>query len=200
MLGINVDTSDLDSKDGDRKVSMGVSITVGLLRLTNNNIEESIKLYGQIGADKVIQQTDELDRTLGRKRKKGNDQSDAKRHEVNEMDLVTLMSMGVNESQARDALSATGNTDAAIVWLSTLDAKALDANNEDAAKKRTSSSSNSEDSESQPQEKSSDVMADALELLQNELGAALSSKNLEKEWLGVDLEDEWKMIEQYSNK
>jgi hypothetical protein len=179
MLGMNVNESDLDSDSEDeRKISMSVCIVTGLLRLTNNNIEESLRMYNTLGPDAILQRVEELNRASGRKRR-----ATTPKH----TDLVTMMSMGVEESLARQALEATGNVDAAVVWLSTVHDK------EPADKYNNGEEPNSGN------ETSDNPMADAEKLLKNELGNALlgNSKNLEKEWLGVDLDDEWNLIENY---
>ncbi|KAL3800574.1 hypothetical protein ACHAWO_009818 [Cyclotella atomus] len=125
---------------------------------------------------------EELNRASGRTRR-----ATTPKHTAKELDLVTMMSMGVEESLARQALEATGNVDAAVVWLSTVHDK------EPADKYNNGEEPNSGN------ETSDNPMADAEKLLKNELGNALlgNSKNLEKEWLGVDLDDEWNLIENY---
>ncbi|KAL7512093.1 hypothetical protein ACHAXN_009064 [Cyclotella atomus] len=183
MLGMNVNESDLDSDSEDeRKISMSVCIVTGLLRLTNNNIEESLRMHNTLGPDAILQRVEELNRASGRTRR-----ATTPKHTAKELDLVTMMSMGVEESLARQALEATGNVDAAVVWLSTVHDK------EPADKYNNGEEPNSGN------ETSDNPMADAEKLLKNELGNALlgNSKNLEKEWLGVDLDDEWNLIENY---
>jgi hypothetical protein len=181
MLGMNASESDLDSDSEDgRKVSMGACIVTSLLRLTNNSIEESLQMYNNLGPDGIFQRVKELDKG-GRKRPRGG----SPKHKVEETDLVTMISMGVEESLARKALKETGNVDAAIVWLSTVDDKAPNEASFPPAGDNDSSDGN--------------PMADAEELLKNELGNVLvgDSKNLEKEWLGLDLNNEWTLIEKY---
>jgi hypothetical protein len=105
-----------------------------------------------------------------------------------------------DEANGRNALRATGNVDQALLWLTKADAnggvlKQDSTNNSEIASSSSSSSSDDEDSPS-------DENDNAYDFLERELGHALSSNSkdlLEKEWLGVDLKEEWKLIEEYYN-
>ncbi|KAL3786865.1 hypothetical protein HJC23_013786 [Cyclotella cryptica] len=201
ILGLSVDNDDQDQSsdsegdaDGRDPESMSISIVTGLLRLTNNNIEESLQMYNQIGAEKVLQRIDELDKVCGRrKRSRDHRKNDSTKHRVHDVDVAILVSMGVEDSKAREALRATGNVDTALVWLSTVNDEGDDipaaANDEDGMGEDPRRRNSSGEGEA----------LDAQQLLRNELGNALdNSKSLEKEWLGIDLNDEWDLIEKYS--
>jgi hypothetical protein len=201
LLGMCVNNSDIDSssdsEDDEKKQSMSSSIATGLLRLTNNNIDDSLQMYNTLGADTILQRVDELDKAGGsRKRHRKSSKGTTPVHKVQEVDLVTLVSMGVEESQARRALRATGNIDSALVWLSTLDDSEVSPGSIDTFAPNGRRSFDSEHPNSDND--TSDGATEAEELLKNELGNALgNSNNLEKEWLGIDLDDEWKLIEKY---
>ena len=202
MLGMSVDNSDLDapSDDDEKLPSMSTTIVTGLLRLSNNNIEESFQIYNNLGADKILEQVDQLNRDgVTGKRPRENVAAKSPKHEVQEMDLVTLVSMGVEESQARQALKTTGNVDSALLWLST-----IEKNNNESGENKESGTTHQEsiaqDDESSDSDVSDDEANKAEDMLRTELGTALrNSKNLEREWLGVDLDDEWALIEKYAS-
>jgi hypothetical protein len=228
MLGLDVNdncrcASSISEDDGDGpEDSMSMSIVTGLLRLTNNDIEESLQLYTKVGADKILEQVDALDKLCGKKkRQKESHGARSKKHKVHDVDLVTLISMGVDDSHAREALKATGSVDAALVWLSTVDTKndSSAAAAHDGDVKRSSDESEKDSSAAasgrgpcnEPETHSDDDAEEAAreeeeleaeELLKAELGRALhNSKNLlEKEWFGLPLNDEWDLIEKYCSK
>ncbi len=60
---------------------------------------------------------------------------------------------------------------------------------------------NDQEVERTSSDESKEDVEDAYDFLQKELGYALSSDSkemLEKEWLGVDLKEEWELIEEYN--
>ena len=198
MLGMSVENSDLGSPR--QLQSMSTTIVTGLLRLTNNSVEESFQMYNRLGAETILKQVGQLNRYSERERRPREDVSDTlRKHEVQEMDLVTLMSMGVEESEARRALKATGTVDSALLWLSTVDEK----NNESRESQETNTkrqNSSERDDEGSENCDSDDDANKAIEILKAELGDVLgNSKNLEAEWFGVDLDDEWTLIEKYAS-
>ncbi len=140
----------------------------------------------------------QLDRDIGFQRTDQN----RNEHNVSDVDLATLVSMGVDEANGRNSLRATGNVDQALLWLTKADANGVgvalkqdSTNNNEIASSSSSSSSDEEDSPS-------DENDNAYDFLERELGHALSSNSkdlLEKEWLGVDLKEEWELIEEYNN-
>jgi len=99
--------------DGWDDKSTSKMIVIGLLRLTINDIEKSLALYNEIGAQGVLQQAAQLDK----------DDTGIRRHsirnefEVSDIDVASLVSMGVEEGRGRAALRATGNVDSALLWL-----------------------------------------------------------------------------------
>ncbi|KAL7481126.1 hypothetical protein ACHAW6_006807 [Cyclotella cf. meneghiniana] len=192
LLGLNVehvDQDDSSDSDGDadsrNQDSMSTSIVTGLLRLTNNNIEESLQLYNQIGAEKVFQRIDELDTLNGRRKRPREDRmKKSTKQRVQDVDVAILVSMGVEDSKAREALRATGNVDAALVWLSTVsdeDSDSPAAADDVVGTVDDPRSPNSSEAEE----------LDAEKLLKTVLEKAIgNSKNLENEGLGIDLNDE----------
>merc|ERR1711933_518220 len=100
---------------------------IGLLRLSNNDIDRSLELYNSIGVEKVLERAERLDA----KREKKHRASDKKKHGVRDIDLVSLVSMGVNAARAREALEATGNSESALLWMSQDEARSEEANDEE---------------------------------------------------------------------
>jgi biotin-(acetyl-CoA carboxylase) ligase len=203
LLGFNVEHADHDDSsdsEGDAdsrdQESISTSIVTGLLRLTNNNMEESLQLYNQIGAEKVFQRVEELDKLYGRRKHPREDRMmNSKKQRVQDVDVAILVSMGVEDSKAREALRATGNVDAALVWLSTVSDDHSDSPAAAAAANDVDRTIN----DPQRSNSNEDEALDAEKLLKSVLENALgNSKNLENEWLGIDLNDEWDLIEKYS--
>ncbi|KAL7518369.1 hypothetical protein ACHAWX_003206 [Stephanocyclus meneghinianus] len=192
LLGLNaehVDQDDSSDSDGDAdnrdQDSMSTSIVTGLLRLTNNNIEESLQLYNQIGAEKVFQRIDELDALYGRRKRPREDRmKNSTKQRVQDVDVAILVSMGVEDSKAREALRATGNVDAALVWLSTVSDEDSDSPADVAA-----AADDVVGTVDDPQSPNSSEVEelDAEKLLKTVLEKAIgNSKNLENEWLGIE--------------
>mmetsp|Transcript_17643 Transcript_17643/g.26346 ORF Transcript_17643/g.26346 Transcript_17643/m.26346 type:complete len:113 (+) Transcript_17643:1-339(+) len=111
--------------------------------------------------------------------------------------------MGVEEERGRNALRATGNVDSALLWLLKDDDNKTRANGSSEVERSSSgeSKADSEGSSANGADETNDCCAeDAYDFLERELGHALSNdskETLEKEWLGVDLKEEWEMIEEY---
>lgn len=205
LLGFRCVTNNID--DGQDDQSTSNMICSGLLRLSNNDMEQSLALYNEIGAQGVLQRVVQLDKDLGITRATSN----KKVFEVSDVDVASLVSMGVEEERGRNALRATGSVDSALLLLmkdnddasGALDQTTENDNvlngdpiNSGQEVKRTSSDESKEDSVG-----SSDNVEDAYDFLQRELGYALSNDSkemLEKEWLGVDLKEEWGLIEEYN--
>jgi len=122
------------------------------------------------------------------------------------------------EERGRNALRATGNVDSALLWLLKDDDNKNNAPDKTRANdnvlagstiidgeiERSSSCESKADSEGSSADgadETNDCCAeDAYDFLERELGHALSNdskETLEKEWLGVDLKEEWEMIEEY---
>ena len=217
MLELVVNVDDI-SKDEEEQ-STGMQIVVGLLRLSNNSGDESLELYNRLGADQVLQQVEALDASSGRKKKQRSSKTQKKsEHEVQDMDLSVLLSMG--ETRGRAALKATGNVDSALLWLSRDDANGQDDSKEASTANKgddeNDNSGNGEeggmsdermdnaesfDSEEERRDtKSSEEVDNAFALLEEEIGNALGSGSkelLESEWLGADLTKEMIMIQKY---
>ena len=194
--GVNNNTN--DGRDDQTTSNL---ICSGVLRLTNNDIEKSLALYNEIGAQGVLQRAAQLDKDTGIRRASIRD-----KFEVSDVDVASLVSMGVEEERGRNALRATGNVDSALLWLlkEDDDNKNNACDNVNGEVERSSSSESKKDSEGSPPDgadETNDCCAeDAYDFLERELGHALSNdskETLEKEWLGVDLKEEWEMIEEY---
>lgn len=192
-----------DGQDDDQSTSN--LICSGLLRLSNNDMEQSLALYNEIGAQGVLQRVVQLDKDLGITRTT----STKKTFEVSDVDVASLVSMGVEEERGRNALRTTGSVDSALLLLMKNDNDASGALDQTKADDNllTGDSINSgqeverKSSDESKEDNTDDSAEDAYDFLQRELGHALSNDSkemLEKEWLGVDLKEEWELIEEYS--
>jgi len=183
-----------DDEDED-ELSTSAQLVIGLLRLSNNDINAALELFNDIGAEAVIMRAN----MLGGEKPKAKKPRVDKKKQVRDVDLVSLVSMGVDSAQARRALEATGDVDAAILWISADDGEPDEDKPDD--------DSCSDDEQQPPSSSIGDAMRagwseshDAQRLLETELGEALGSDSkqlLEKEWLGLSLDEEWDMIQKY---
>ncbi|CAB9518888.1 Negative regulator of ubiquitin-like proteins 1 [Seminavis robusta] len=221
--------------------SGSTDLAVGLLRLSNNDLSRALDLYAEceLSPDAVSTRVETLDERLVQRgllnrtvwRNKKRKLSRMKEKPVDEMALVTLLSMGVDDRQARLALqSNANNVEQALLWLSTT----TDVTTEAAAPAATGVAEEStaptgsvqgktegEDEEMAPSEEvgsgqeertqdddeddsaESDVHFEdtvewaAKELLHQELGDILEERNLEKEVLGLSLDEEWRLVLKY---
>ena len=221
------------------------SLTVGLLRLANNDLARALEVYKEQNYEiaKVDALVDALDQRLyGRglldraaltrkKRRRLHRQDDEVT--VDEIALATLVSMGVENRRARRALQKNGNdVEKSLLWLSQTDRQVSAAPNE------TSRHDNHEETGTdgddgdevmqkggaegiepaetvQPDEVNNPLLPewnaeepgvgdppfdperDARELLQRELGGILDERDLEKEYLGNSLDEEWRLLQKY---
>jgi len=195
--------------------STGTLIAIGLLRLSDNSIDGSLELYNSNGAEQVMEQVARLDEVSGRRKRRSTRSKKPTQHEVQDMDLTVLVSMGVEEARAREALKATGNVESALLWLSKDDGDNAKANAKigdsdtalageghfgDEADGSMDGEGDDNDDEASDSEEN-ERMENAHELLERELGNALGADSrqlLEREWLGVDLQGEWDLIEKYT--
>ena len=183
-------------------------VAAGLLRLTNNDLEKAIDQYQVMERNPaaVLQRVSALDQDQGRrKRSRDNDDGIA----VDEVGLATLVSMGVDESIAKEALgSSQNNVEMALLWLTrksddecrasykdeTIDGEEADeshASNED---ETINSDEADEKWKLSIQEQENE---EAMELLERELGEVLQERDLEKEYLGSTLDEEWGFLVQF---
>ncbi|EJK46522.1 hypothetical protein THAOC_34807 [Thalassiosira oceanica] len=170
-----------EDDDNEDELSTSAQLVIGLLRLSNNDVNVALELFNNTGAEEVIVRANRLGGGRAKAKKPRVDKK--KNHEVRDMDLASLVSMGVESVQARRALEATGNVDAAILWISADDGKP--------GEDKPGDNSCSSKEQHPPRET----------LLEAELGEALGSdskQQLEKEWLGLSLDQEWDLIEKYN--
>merc|ERR1712045_176801 len=130
------------------------------------------------------------------------------------MDLTTLISMGVDEIVGREALKKTGNVEQALLWLSTKESSAAVGSSTTADTSITddtlkdivpnppfsSTTTTTLDFLETRLKEQIQAQREAQDLLITELGNAIQDgglKDLEKEWLGADLEEEFQIIEKY---
>ncbi len=198
LLGFRCVTNNTD--DGQDDQSTSNMICSGLLRLSNNDMEQSLALFSEIGAQGVLQRVMQLDKDLGITRAS----CTKKAFEVSDVDVASLVSMGVEEERGRNALRATGCVDSALLLLmkDNDDASgALDQTKANDDVVNGDHNKNDPEVERAPSDESEEDAEDAYDFLQRELGYALSNDSkemLEKEWLGVDLKEEWELIEEYN--
>jgi len=206
--GIGDDGDDDDDDDGGdeesfNRLSTGTMIVIGLLRLSDNSIEQSLELYNGLGADQVLERVARLDEASGRRKRRSTNAKKPTKHQVRDVDLAILVSMGVEEARCRDALKATGNVESALLWLSKDDVNDH-SNDNDEKESKPSSDDAAEDLVGRGINTlgtAEHEVEDAQKLLERELGNVLgadSKQLLEKEWLGVDMQDEWNLIQKYS--
>jgi hypothetical protein len=205
-------------------------VAVGLLRLADNDLTRALGVYAEQDHDahKVHALVDALDQRLvqhgllGRavllekKKKKRKLYDSAAQQTVDEMALVTLVSMGVDHSKAQTALEKNGNdVEKAMLWLSTSAAeqevptRQTNDDQQDASGRTPSlgedgggaeedeGDSPMDDSESAPRDALRIIEWEAQELLRRELGDVLEVRDLEKEYLGNHLNEEWRLVQKY---
>ncbi|KAL7533644.1 hypothetical protein ACHAXR_005366 [Thalassiosira sp. AJA248-18] len=205
---IGTDNEEDDDVAFGANLSTSTLIVIGLLRLSNNVIDKSLELYNSIGVELVLERVARLDEASGRRKRRSTSSEHQKptEHEVQDVDLTVLISMGVNETTSRDALKATGNVESALLWLCKDDDDNVDGGGDAKKGAKTSeeaASANDNDTSKDPaplNQAEETEINDAHELLERELGNALSADSkqlLEKEWLGVDMKNEWDLIQKY---
>mmetsp|Transcript_3571 Transcript_3571/g.6522 ORF Transcript_3571/g.6522 Transcript_3571/m.6522 type:complete len:788 (+) Transcript_3571:149-2512(+) len=215
----NTDEDDDGKAFGD-DLSTSTMIVIGLLRLSNNIIDQSLELYNSIGAQKVLEQIARLDEASSRRKRRSTKNTERKKpteYEVRDVDLIMLVSMGLEEARGRDALQAAGNVESALLWLSREDDGHDDTKTDSKTSEEVTSDkdghlegkandstvrdhSESDDGDDSTSDSGDNGTDDAHELLERELGNALGADSrqlLEKEWLGVDMQDEWDLIQKY---
>jgi NACalpha-BTF3-like transcription factor len=214
MLGFSPVSSDTaQGSEGDSKpsLSMAYRVAAGLLRLADNDIQRAIDMYSQElnrSPDAVLERIAALDKRFEeqnimsrsqRKRRRRGGENDAVA--VDEVALASLISMGVDESVAREALRCNENNfEQALLWMTGQDDTMNDeGDNEDEAAANTSTS-DPEGVESEANQASAALqdngqeIAEAEEFLREELGDALSDNDIEKEYLGSTLDEEWAFL------
>mmetsp|Transcript_60415 Transcript_60415/g.71794 ORF Transcript_60415/g.71794 Transcript_60415/m.71794 type:complete len:814 (-) Transcript_60415:253-2694(-) len=220
------------------------AVVVGLLRLADNDIEKAIDIYQDMSrnGNTVLSRVSTLDTRLQEKgatpfsRKK---RKKDKAHAVDDMALVTLISMGVDEVLGRKALRESHNdVELALLWLIKTEengnsnlkeiaendtpARLKDDSTNQCDKSETSSVTTETSASKEIGEKDAtpgkndtsevssimtetnisdelrrQVEEDAEELLEKELGQVLKEGDMEKEYLGNNLDEEWQFIEKY---
>lgn len=229
-------TLNVEKIDEIRTEDWNTRVAVGILRLSDNSLENAIDLYQEVNQIDalILRKISDLDKKINadnimiginEQRDSFNDVA------VDDIALTILTSMGVNEERARKALTKTGNNvDMSLLYLSNDETSnfAIAESNSSNDKKQESMGCNStsatekilnnceqETSESctltTPElDKRFDQTAElelekekrrehkrAQMLLEKELGCVLQEADLEKEWLGLGLDEEWNFIEKY---
>jgi len=198
-------------------------VAVGLMRLANNNVEKAIDIYQDVerSSEAVLQQVLELDQKLENQGLETPKQNKKRSRPViiavDDVALATLVSMGVQEPLAKKALRASeNNVDASLVWLTRKDDESAmqeeeeeeepPAAGEDVDMANAINGLNDEsldDANEGDEEETSHVdqekleFEQAMELLQRELGEALQDRDMEKEYLGSSLDEEWEYLEKF---
>ena len=186
---------------GDDTIS---ELTVGLLRLCNNDLTRALDLYAECehSSDAIFEKVGALDKHLVerglldqavwsiKKRKL----SRMREKPVDEMALVSLISMGVEEVKAKLALQKNANNiEQALLWLST----AADTTGEAGSSNGKGPSDGKQKSVAQRGSQRRPLELAAKELLRQELGNILEDRNLENEYLGKSLDEEWQLVLKY---
>lgn len=224
----------LQAPTGSQDMDSDFLLVAGLLRLSNNNIEEAIDIFQRAGRSPhvVHRYVSDLDtKQVGQgfaKAKRGHRKTQG---EVDEFALATLLSMGVEESFAKQALQhSQNNAERAMIWmtehaeedLNVCGSSALSNSksaetdeNEGALAKQSQddlnssgSSSLSNSSKSGEMDESEGSLAkrarvereevdEAEQLLKKELGEALRDRDLEQEYFGSTLDEEWEFINRF---
>jgi hypothetical protein len=173
-------------------------VAAGLLRLNNNNVDTSIILYQSGGKNDVLRRIAELDQRQGVSNKRNP-------VVVDDLALASLLSMGVDNDAANQALtSCDNNVDEALLFL-TRDVSSntnipninnqaaimTPATNQDFRGSSVASNTHGTTWLSQQQ-----AEQDAIQLLRKTLDEVLE-QNHSNEHLGASLDDEWNYIELY---
>jgi hypothetical protein len=221
----NMDYVDLDILPKLRSV-LGLretKVAAGLLRLADNDLGKAIDIYQNERQNnmKVLQRMSDLDCRQGRTKHSRENHGDAIM--VDQVALATLESMGVDESNAKKALAASqNNVDIALLWLTRKDDdeshvanddETLDVAEEDdeimdgeqAKEEAASNPSSRDESRMDQQDNHTQSIQEqesekAEELLRRELGAVLQERDLEKEYLGSTLDEEWGFLVKFRAK
>jgi hypothetical protein len=139
--------------------------------------------------------------------------------QVDQISLATLLSMGLEDRMAKLALRQNGNNvDQALLWLSRRsdDTKTKEEDTVDNVSRNESLTSSIEENENEAdaeddtlesttdghrreleEENQRQMEYDAEELLHRELGEMLEDRDLEKEYLGSTLDEEWELVLKY---
>lgn len=177
---------------------------VGLLRLCNNNLEEAIDLYQDVerNSQAVLEKVSQLDDALAKQGLETPRKGTKRTHDsiaVDDVALATLVSMHVNEEDAKRALQASNNNvDASLVWLTRKD-------DESTAQDARGTSNDNPDEDAHESNaailKQKQLELDeAMNLLTRELGAALSYCDIEQQYLGSSLDEEWEYLVKFVGK
>ena len=212
-----------EQQEGTRKLDSNFIVAAGLLRLANNDLEKSIDIYQDVERNPgaVLQLVSDLDRSLQEQGLAKKKSSRKKEEEVDELSLATLMSMGVDESMAKKALRHShNNMETALLWLT---GQGESEEKEGEAIKSSDSFSSGESSNSSDSTSSSEANSTATDsmeedgmtesrskrarvrdetkeaelLLEKELGEALQERDMEQDYFGSTLDEEWSFIEKF---
>jgi hypothetical protein len=195
VLGLPSDDDDDDgNNDNNDNNDAGQSVAGGLLRLTNNNLEAALDMYRDRDNTAILGRVTDLDQSQGRPRH--NKARRRRIQQVDEMALVSLISMGVDDASAREALTCNeNNVEEALLWLTTTTQETSDSMSD------SDDEDEDEDEEANQEEAGDAEQEEAIELLERVLGETLQEQdNGNDEYLGNSLDEEWGYIEQYRGR
>jgi hypothetical protein len=193
VLGLpSDDDDDDDGNNNNDNNDAGQSVAGGLLRLTNNNLEEALDMYRDRDNTALLGRITDLDQSQGKPRH--NEVRIRRIQQIDEMALVSLISMGVDDASAREALTCNeNNLEEALLWLTTTTQETSNSMSE---------SDDEDDDEEAIQEEAEDTeQEEAIDLLERVLGETLQEQhNGNDEYLGNSLDEEWGYIEHYRGR
>jgi hypothetical protein len=164
----------------DEKIFLRTSAG-GLLRLTNNNLEAALDMYRDRDNAALLGRVADLEQSQGGPRLK-NEPRIRRIQPVDTMALESLISLGVDDDSAREALARyENNIEDALLWLTLTTQETSD------------SMCYSDDEDEINQEEAKDAkQEESVELLERVLGQTLREQhNGNEEYLGNSLDEEW---------
>jgi hypothetical protein len=180
-------------------------VVAGLLRLSNNNLEKAIDIFqtAERSPQVVLGLVSDLDETLaGQGFAKARRRRNKSEENVDEVALATLLSMGIDESLAKKALqNSQNNAESALMWVTgpgqleeCLEENLDAAGSDSAIDSNSEASGESEGSRSKRAKVEKKEIEEAEQMLKVELGDALQERDLEQEYIGSTLDEEWEFI------
>lgn len=195
---------DLQPQHGTQGMDPDFVVVAGLLRLSNNNLEKAIDIFqtAQRSPQVVLGLVFDLDKTLVTQGfAKANSPRNESRRKVDEVELATLLSMGIDESLAKQALqNSENNAEQALVWVTgpgQLEENLDDSASYSAMNSNSVVSHEGEGSLAKRAKLEIEEIEEAEQLLKVELGDALQERDMEEEYIGSTLDEEWDFINRF---